>query len=138
MNDELKRQQVRVLMGNFDDALNESLFEYIELIFKNNYYLKFFISNDRQEILEIADKESVDIFILVINNIGNFNVVEDRLENNLQLITQIKMIYGKPVIALCGWWDNDDSIIERAKISADFFFFMPFEFEVFKDAIEIG
>ena len=137
MNDYPKKQQIRVLIGNFDDLLNEGIFEYIETIFKNKYDLKFIASNDYAEISELADKESVDIFILVINNLGPWscNIVEERMENSLQLIHQIKTIYKKPVIALCGW-RKDASVIERAKISADFFFFMPFEWDVFKDAIE--
>lgn len=137
MNDYPKKQQIKVLMSSGDDDLDGSVFEFLELTFKNKYDLKFIASDNGPKILELADKKSIDIFILVINNIHlwGLNTLEDRLENNLQLITQIKTKYGKPVIALLGWRE-DSSVIERAKIFADFFFFIPFEFDLFKDAIE--
>lgn len=131
----IKPQEVRVLMGNFDDEISEFVSDLIKLVIKNKYDLKFLTSNCRSEILELSDRETIDIFILVINNIGSVNVVEDRLENSLQLIKQIKTKHGKPVIALCGW-KKDVSIIDRAKLSADFFFLMPFTTDAFIDAIE--
>ena len=132
-----KKKQLRVLMGNFDDALNGSILDLIQLMIKNKYELNFFRSDYGPEIMDLAERELIDIFILVINNIDHwaFNALEDRLEASLKLITQIKAIYEKPVIALCGW-RKDTSVIDRAKQYADFFFLMPFEFDVLKDAIE--
>ena len=132
-----RRQKFRVLIGNFDDPVNECIFDAIEVVNKNKYYRQFIVSNDGPEILELADKKSIDLFILVINNIRHrgINALEDRMENSLILINQIKIAYRRPVIALCGW-KKDAFLIDWAKLSADFFFLMPFEIAVFKEAIE--
>ena len=108
MTPEPRRQQVRVLMGNFDDLVNECISDAIEVVIKNKYDLKLIVSNDGQEILELTDKKPADLFILVINNIHHegLNALEDRMENSLILINQIKTTYKKPVIALCGWRKN--------------------------------
>ena len=132
-----KKKQLQVLMGNIDDALNGSILDLIQLMIKNKYELNFFRSDYGPEIMDLAERELIDIFILVINNIQYqaFNEVEDRMESSLILINQIKTTYRKPVIALCGWKKNA-FLIDWAKLSADFFFFMPFEIAVFKEAIE--
>lgn len=134
---ELKNQQVRVLIGNFDDAMNDIFSELIKGVIKNKYDLKVLLSFYGEEILELADNESVDIFILIMNNIRFRPVytVQERMENSLQLITQIKTTYGKPVIVLSGW-TKDSSLIARAKLAADFFFPLPFELDAFREAIE--
>ena len=108
---ELKKQQVRVLIGNFDDVLNDVFSEVIKQVTKDKYDLKLWSSFYGEEILELADKESVDIFILILNNI----IYQERFEHVLQLITQIKMTSGKPMIALSGL-KEDSFLIARAKL----------------------
>nr|MDA3790917.1 hypothetical protein [Desulfobacula sp.] len=136
LKDSSKKKQVRVLIGTGDSLMDKGFSDVIELVNKNKYDLKFILSYDYSEILDLIDKESVDIFILLMNNIGPFDLgVDSRLENSLQLIDKIKLEHRKPVIALLAWMENA-SVIERAKISADHFFFCPPNVEAFMDAFE--
>ena len=101
------------------------------------YNLKLGSSSYGQELLELAENGAIDIFILIMNNI-RFSGVDsagDRLVNSLQLITQIKMTYGRPVIALSAW-KEDSSLIARAKLAADFYLQMPCKIDAFVEAFE--
>ncbi len=138
---ELKKQQVQVVIGNGDDLINDLITEIIKKVIKNKYDLKVFIFSYGEEILEIADKESVDIFIFIMNNLFHrrgCNIFEDRFENSLQLITQIKTTYRRPVIALLSrtMCLGYPSYVTEVKIAADFFFQMPFKCDPFREAIE--
>lgn len=135
---ELKKQQVRVLIGNFDDDLTDLFHVLIKQVIKDKYDLKVRSSFYGEEILKLAAKESVDLLILIINNISfrPENSVQDRLENSLHLITEIKTRHGRPVIALSGLGENYSSLIAKAKLAADFYFPLPFETDAFMKAIE--
>ena len=131
-----KKQQVRVIIGCGDDGISEYLTDLVKEASKNKYDLKVFISFYSEEILELADSEAIDIFILIMNNIDCFDYpIRERMENSLELITQIKSTYERPVIALSGWTE-DFSQIERVELIADFFFPLPFEPSDIVEAVE--
>jgi len=134
----LKKQQVRILIGNFDDPLTDLFHELIKEFIKNKYDLKVESSFYGEEILEFAENGTVDLFVLILNNIQfrTFYPPQERMEKSLQLIKQIKRIYGRPVIVLSGLEENNSSLIARAKLDADFFFPLPFAPVAFMDAIE--
>ena len=135
---ELKKQQVRVQIGNaFEIAFTNIFSILIKKVIKDKYNLKLGSSSYGQELLELAENGAIDIFILIMNNIrfSGVDSVGDRLVNSLQLITQIKMTYGRPVIALSAW-EEDSSLIARAKLVADFYLQMPFKTDAFMDAFE--
>ncbi len=135
---ELKKQQIRVQIGNFENPLNDVLSELIiKEVIKDKYDLKLGSSFYGHALLELAENGAIDIFILIMNNI-RFSIVDsvgDRLINSLQLITQIKTTYGRPVIALSGW-EEDSSLIVRAKLAADFYLQLPFKVNAFMEAFE--
>ncbi len=132
-----KKQQVKVIIGCSDeDGISEYLSDLANEASDNKYDLRFFISYYSDEILELADREAIDIFILILNNIDCFDYsIRERMENSLELITQIKSTYERPVIALSGWTE-DFSQIERVEMIADFFFPLPFEPQDFVEALE--
>jgi DNA-binding NarL/FixJ family response regulator len=132
-----KKQQVRVIIGCCDDdGISEYLSDLVKEASKNKYDLKVFISFYSEEILELADREAIDIFILILNNIDCFDYpIRERMENSLELITQIKSTYERPVIALSGWTE-DFTQIERVELIADFFFPLPFEPSDIMEAVE--
>lgn len=135
---ELKKQQVRVQIGNaFEVVFTELFSDLIKEVIKDKYNLKLGSSSYGQELLELAENGTIDIFILLMNNIrfSGVDSVGDRLVNSLQLITQIKMTYGRPVIALSAW-KEDSSLIARAKLAADFYLQMPCKIDAFMDAFE--
>jgi hypothetical protein len=136
----LKKRQLEVVIGNFDDPINELISEIIKEVTENKYDLNVRSFFYGEELLEQAENGAADLFILILNNI-RFRPVHhiklERLENSLQLITQIKTTYGRPVIVLSGIKDEEgSSIVARAKIVGDFFFPLPFETDVFIQAIE--
>jgi hypothetical protein len=130
-----KKQQVLVIIGCCDDGIGEYLSDLVKEACKNKYDLKVSISYYSEEILEIADKEAIDIFILILNNLNCSNFpYEERIEKNLQLITQIKGKYNRPVIALFGYCNLSDVI--RAMNTADLVFILPIVQEAFREAVE--
>ncbi|MBI4245048.1 MAG: hypothetical protein HY606_13235 [Planctomycetes bacterium] len=135
--DEVKKRQVEVLIGNDEPLLTDAFSEFIKKVIKDKYDLKVRSAFYGEDLLELAENSAVDIFILVLNNImfRPDYPLQERLENSLQLITQIKTTYGRPVISLSGLIE-DSSLIARAKLSADFFFPLPFEPDAFMEAIE--
>jgi len=128
-----------------DDILADLLTDWIsELIkkevIKGKVALKVDICSYGEELLEVADRSEIDMFILTLNNIKFRSVlpVQDPFQNSLQLINQIKTKYGKPVIVLSDPLEGFSSIIERARMSTDFFFLLPFEADPFLEAVERG
>jgi hypothetical protein len=134
----VKKRQLEILIGNNDELLTELLSEWIIDIFKDNHDLRFRSASYGEDLLELSKSRAVDIFILILNNImfrSPLHPPQERLECALQLITQIKKTYGKPVIALSGWM-KDSSFVARAKLSADFFFPLPVGKDDFGEAVK--
>ncbi len=103
-----KKREVRFIIGDSKESgTGEYISQIVDEAFKSKYNLKVYLFFYGEEILEFAEKEPVDIFILIINSLdlkkdplGN-RVKKDpfeRLKKNLQLIAQIKETYGRPVI----------------------------------------
>ena len=65
---ELKKQQVRVLIGNFDGWLTDLVSKLIKKVIKDKYDLEVGSSVYGEELLELAEKEAVDI--VEKNNVG--------------------------------------------------------------------
>ncbi len=121
-----QKKQVRVQIGNSDDPINDALSGWIKEAFESEYDLRFGSCFHGHELLELAEKGAVDVFILCMNNIAfsKFLPIEDRLENCLQLIIQIRATHGIPVIAMCGW-EEDSTLIAQAKLAADCYLSTP-------------
>jgi hypothetical protein len=133
----IKKQQLRVLIANSDNLLNKVFAEIIQLAVIDKYELKILIVDCGEDMVAVLDKESIDLYILVMNNIRfgpHYNLPES-WEKCLQFIIQIKAKYKKPVISLSGWLDNT-SLVEKTNKSVDFFFPLPFRVDEFKVAIK--
>lgn len=132
-----EKQKVRALIGDFENNYRELFTEFIKI----KYDPIIRVSPYCDDILEYAENGSIDIFILVINNLcfsgveSSSSSIDDQLEKSLQLITQIKTICARPVIAL-STFDESSPLITRSKLIADFYFQMPFKPEPFLEAIE--
>ena len=71
MSGKLKKGQLRVLIGNHDDAMNEGGIEkFIEKIVSSKYDLSITSVWPGEDILSFAKEHTIDIFILVVNNIA--------------------------------------------------------------------
>jgi hypothetical protein len=136
-DDRAAKKLFRVLIANSDNLLNEVLTKIIKQVINDEYELKVAIAIHGDDMVEAQDKESIDLYILVLNNIwfdSHYNLPES-WEKTLQFIDQIKTIYKRPVIALSGWFEYT-SMVEKTKKSADFFFPLPFRVDEFKVAIK--
>jgi tetratricopeptide (TPR) repeat protein len=137
----LKRQQIHVLIGNIDDPINNTISELLKEVSKKEYDLKIGLCCLGENVMEFAGRGSVDIFILILNNgfppirFDSFDSALENLIKSLQLITKIKTKHEKPLIVLSDRI-KDPSLIERAKLAADFFFPLPFNPDEFKKAIK--
>ena len=139
MSGKLKRRQLRVLIGNHDDLMNEYIEKFIEKIIKDKYELSVASVWPGEKILNFAKKHPIELYIIVINNIifrsENLSV-EHRIEKALWLVKFLRETYGSPVIALYGWPD-DPWFPEKAKqAGANYCFRMPPKSKELQRAIE--
>ena len=136
--DEIKKQSVRVQIGCGEDGLTDSFSAIIKEVIKDKYDLILEESFSGEELMKLAKKGTIDIFILVIENIhfSGWHSLEDRLVNVLQLITQFKTAYGRPVIAFSVLIEEDYPVIAKIKLATDFYYQMPFDLDTFKEAFE--
>jgi len=132
------RKKLRILIGCFQDPLTDIISALIKEASRNKFDHEIGIYFYGEELIENAEKIEIDIFILVLNNIRFIPdlPVQDRLQNSLNLINQIKSKYGKPVIVLSGRLDDYSSLLTKAKLASDFFFLLPFKLDAFLLAIE--
>lgn len=128
------KHQIRVVIGNGEENINELISALINEVIKDKYDLTIKLVFYGEELIELAERGEVDIFIVIINNIEfrSFYPPQWRIEKSLQLITQIKKTCSKPVIAL------SPALLEaRVKqAGTDFCFPLPFNFDDFKAAFE--
>jgi hypothetical protein len=128
--DRVKKRQLSILIGDHNDELIETMSEYIQQAIKDKYDLSIRSSFDGKEILELAEKGAVDIFILTLNNIRYGPDI-----GPIELLTQIKTTYRRPVIAASGFSVNAPLIVKVKQI-ADFYFLRPFNLRELMKAIE--
>ena len=131
----LKKRHLEVVIGNGEDMVTKLISVLARRVIENKYDLTVRSFWFGEELLEQAENGAVDIFILILPNIRfrpNYPP-QERVQNSVQLITQIKTIYHVPVIALSSLGELDT----RSKLAgSDFFLPLPFEHNVFKEAIE--
>jgi hypothetical protein len=140
----LNKRQIRVVIGNGEENINELISELIKDVINNKYGLTIKSVFYGEELMEIAENNDADIFIVIVNNIRfrPFYPPQERIEKSLHLITQIKKMLGKPVIALYPPLIKLDTGVtipleEKVKQTrADFYFPLPSNPDDFKMAFE--
>ena len=133
-------RQLRILIANSDDTMNEGIKKMIKEIISNNYDLLVTSLWRGEEILNFAKEHPIDLFIIVINNIifrSEDLSAEHRIEKALQIVQFLRKEYKRPVIALYGWPD-DPLFPEKAKqFGATSCIKLPPTQEEFKESIEM-
>lgn len=138
-----KDRQIRVLVGNIDDQMTDLFLECIREAIGPQYDLRGMWAWRLNEILERAQKHRFDLFILVLNNIlfpTGMDTKKDRLERMLMITRHISKVYGKPLIAMTGWWpewlDESSFAGQVKRAGANCFFRLPFDVKPFMGAVK--
>jgi len=140
MSGELKKRQIKMLIGNFDDPMNEGIQELIKKIIAGKYDLLVTSVWPGEDILSFAKEHAIDIFILVVNNIhflSEKSFAKRPCEDGLRLVRFLKKTYERSIIALYGW-PHDPLFPEKTKqAGASFCIKLPLGPKEFREAIEV-
>ena len=113
------RQTVRVLIGDSCN-IGELVCKFITKAARDEYDLWSLKAGFSTEILKLAQRHRIDIFLLVLNNIRYPGSERERQEKALELINCLDRISQKPIIALYGWF-TDPCLPQKARMAgADF------------------
>ena len=109
MSVKLKKNQLRVFIGNHEDLVSEAIEDFIEKTIGDEYSHSIIPVWSGEDILNFVKENPVDIFIIVTNNIifrSEDSCAERGVEDGLQLISFLKKTYNKPIIALYAYPDD--------------------------------
>ena len=123
------------LMPMLTDAIQKGLCSQFDLAIAEHVTVGRLLSH--------AEQSSVDLFILMLNNLI---FADTRLFDNtprwrsFEVVSRLKAIYGKPIIAFAASWPDEMSSAEveeeTIKAGANFFFLLPPDKQSFIDAVE--
>jgi hypothetical protein len=134
---ELKKEVTLSFTDYQEGSTGKVLHHYISLKISDRYNVKDKWSYYGDELLEFAETEIVDIFILNLNcitNSGETLGLDGRLEYSYKIVTQIKKANPVSLIIAFSGWPNQ---AERAKLAgADFYLEMPFKLEDIMQVVE--
>ena len=124
-------KSLNVLIGDTEEIWVDLLTEVIQDEYKTAYTPTILSSQYVSELMEIADSNSIDLFIIRFNNIlfpsGNMPPA-GRLDQAFQFISYLKVRFRKPIIV----FGPDLKHSDRAKTAgADIYFLSPFAIEDF-------
>ena len=129
------RRRVRVLFGesggDFDcffsrDFLGE------RLLSRYDFEVVRVASGD--DVLREVETGTYDLIVLFLNNI--IMPKDDPQDLLVSLVRMIKQQYGKPILTLCGAWQDTAFAEEVSAAGAAFFFGLPFDTQEWNAAIE--
>jgi len=116
----------------------EWLTDVIGDIVNNEYELMIHSTYLSNEILQQARNNNIDLFCMTLNNIiytDCDSLPDDRTENTLKFVSNIKNEFQKPIIAMAGW-PNDPEYAKRViSAGADCFFKIPVKISDYQDAV---
>jgi len=127
---------LKLLIGTDLEIIINFITEITELDEIGDGELKVFHAWHDYEIVETADNNDIDIFILQLNNIlyhGDYTSTGDFRTQALEFIAYIKKKYNKPIIAFTVF----DELAEKSiKAGATAFLKMPFTIKEYQSAME--
>jgi len=136
------RPQKRVLMSINEPGITKVITLTLQKEFSNTYNLSVAETPHVAKLLAHAQREAVDLFILLLNNVDLsdvpfLNEKKNWLEARSAIITHLRQTYHKPVIALAGWYPGEVSRTEETfkQAGASFFFPIPVEGATLKNGV---
>ena len=135
------RPQKRVLMSINEPDITKLLIFMFEKWFGQQYDLSIAETPYAGQLLTLAQREPIDLFVLLLNNMFYSDIADleekNRVQSGLAVIAQLKQTYQKPVITMTGWPPSEDTWTQEntKQAGADFLFFLPLEGELFRNAV---
>lgn len=136
------RPQKRVLLSINEPAITKRVILSLEKEFAQKYDLSITETPYAGKLLALAQTESADLFILLLNNmlcsdIPHF-LEKNRVESTLAVITNLRQTYHKTVIAMTGRPPAEDTWTAENtnRAGASFLFFLPFEGRQLMNAVK--
>jgi len=130
-----QRRRIRVLfgdwVGDFDLFFTEDLLGQRLL---SIYEFEVVRVAHGTDVLHEAETGTYDLVVVFLNNI--IIPKGDPRDLLVSLVRRVKQQCGKPIIALCGAWQDTDFAEEVTAAGAAFFFDVPFDAQEWKAAIE--
>lgn len=130
-----QRRCVRVLygecLGDLDCLLTE---EFLHERLLSRYELEVVRVADGLDVLREAETGMYDLIVLFLNNI--IMPKGDPRDLIVSLVLRVKQQCGKPIITLCGLWQDTTFAEEVRAVGAAFFFGLPFDTQEWSAAIE--
>lgn len=136
---QIKKQPLRIFLGNFEDPVNEVLRDFVKNIVGNRYDVRFASKFRASDMFRLTQDREFDMFILTLNNImllSNDRGSEKHKEQMLKYVSLVREMYGKPVIVLFGWPDDPSWAEKAEKAGANFALRMPFKLSDFSVPFE--
>jgi tetratricopeptide (TPR) repeat protein len=134
-----KKRQMCVLIGNFENNLNEILSRIIKTHLWPEYDTTVVTASTADEVIRLAEEHPFCVFILVLNNItvpDKHIKVKERATTLLGITAQLKAAYGKPIIAMSGLWKKNSPFAKRARLAGvSSYFDLPFDMDDFLDTL---
>ena len=127
-------------------GLPEVLMQILEGKLAGLYRLAITELSYSQQVLETARRETIDVFIPVLNNMRITDSppyqadpeAASRCDPEAALLVawHLRQTYGIPFIAMAGWWpDNWDVTQKTREAGANAFFYVPAESQQLTDAV---
>jgi len=135
---------LRIQIGNMCPKLTRSLADSMRYTAREKQYELCIESTPLgEELAEKVESDGAKIYVLIVNSIV-FEDISDsdspaHLENTLHLITDIKVLHNRSVIAMAGTdvVEEHPSVIGKIEKTADFFFQMPVQLTEFEEVFRI-
>jgi len=133
--------QKRVLMAINEPDITKILTLSLKKYFGQKYDLSIAETPYAGRLLALAQRETADLFILLLNNMFYSDIPslleKNRVESGLAVITYLKETYQKPVIAMTGWYPYEGSwtVANTKQAGASFLLFIPVEGSLFRNVV---
>ena len=136
-----ERRTVRISISTAEPNISSMLAGYMEKELAHKFDLSITDHVTVGQLLSHAEASPIDLFILMLNNLRFTDTPLFRNTPHWQpfeVVSYLKVQYGKPVIALAGSWPESVKNIEEEskQAGASVFFFVPVDTNHFIEAVE--
>lgn len=119
---------ISVIIGESDQSIVDCLLGAFDSAFGERPEIDAFTTSSVAELYSYANGHHVDLFVLVLNNLlfsdGNMPP-RQRINQALEFVSDLKHVFGIPIIALAGWPKDPRFVGRVLSAGADCFHSLP-------------